>query len=161
MAFPAFNSAGTPTPNRVVFNSGYIDFGNTRLVNVDNIKIDYKYTSVPMYVLNSIKIANLARSQEAVTITGVVKTFSPEMEGLMFGSSTSSGGNIGYIALDGQPSLLNPNLTVYDQNNNEYQYQITGALFTTDTVTFTNEQFSSWDFTLTCIDINLVKVSGV
>jgi hypothetical protein len=156
-----FNPAGTPTPTRVVFNSGFIDFGNTRLVNVDNIKMDYKYTSVRMMALNTIKTVTIARSNQIVTVTGTVDTFSPEMEGLMFASSgATTGSTTTYAALDGQPTLLNPTITVYDENNNEYQYQVTGAIFSADTATFTNEQFAKWDFTLDCIDLTLVKVTA-
>lgn len=155
----SFNPAGSNLPTRVVFNSGFIDFGNMRLVNVDNVKVDYKYTSVRMMALNTIKTVTIARSNQIVTVTGTVATFSPEMEGLMFASSGSSAGVTTYSALDGQPTLLNPTITVYDESNNEYQYQVTGAIFSADTASFTNEQFAKWDFTLDCIDLTLVKTT--
>jgi hypothetical protein len=82
------------------------------------------------------------------------------MEGLMFASSgTTTGATTTYVALDGQPTLLTPTLTLYDSNNNQYQYQVTGAIFTTDTVSSTQEQFTGWDFTMECIDLTLVKTT--
>jgi hypothetical protein len=155
MPTPAFNSAGTNVGARVEFNSGTFDFGSNQLVNVNNLKIDLKWDSKLMYVLNSIKIAFNARGNESVQVTGDVLSWSPELDSVLYGSSTS-GSPSGIYALDGQPTLINPWLTVNDSNGKQIQYQFTNALFTADSVTFNQEDYGKWSFTLMASDLNIV-----
>lgn len=150
-----FISPGTNVPARITFNSGTIDFGNSRLVDVDNIKIDTKFSSAPMYVLNSIKMAFLARHSFSVTITGQIKSFSPEMENLSLGSSTV-GTPQEIDVLDGQPTLLNPVITLFDSTGKEFQYQVINALFTSDSASLKMEDYTTWDFTIEAEDIKIV-----
>jgi hypothetical protein len=151
----AFTAAGSPVPARVSFNSGTIDFGSNRLVDVTSLKIDLKWNGNPLYVLNSIKIAFLARSQESVSITGTINSWSPEMDNLLYGSSTT-GSPQEIDTLDGQPTLINPVITCFDSNGKEFQYQVLNALFTAETVSLKQEDYTSWDFTITATDIKLV-----
>jgi hypothetical protein len=150
-----FTTPGTNVPTRVSFNSGTIDFGSNRVVDVMNISIEVKWQSAPMYVLNSIKIANLARHSESVTISGEIKSWSPEMEMLSFASSTI-GTPQEIDTLDGQPTLINPVITLFDNNGKEFQYQVLNALFTSDKVGLKAEDYTSWDFTIESIDIKLI-----
>lgn len=150
-----FQPAGNNVPARVTFNSGTIDFGNNQLINVDNLKIDVKWTAVPMYVLNSIKMAALARSSFVVTITADLMSWSPEIDGLLYGSSTA-GTPSEINSLDGQPTLQNPVITCYDSNGKEFQYQVLNAIFTEDSPTLTQEAYAKWSISLTAIDINIV-----
>jgi hypothetical protein len=151
----SFTNPGSNVPTRVSFNSGTIDFGNNRLVDVSNLKIDLKWTGQPMYVLNSIKIAFLARSNESVSVTGTIMSWSPEMDNQLYGSSTT-GSPQEINTLDGQPTLINPVITCFDSNGKEFQYQILNALFTAETITLTQEDYDKWDFTLTATDIQLI-----
>jgi hypothetical protein len=150
-----FSAAGNPVTSRVSFNSGTIDFGNNRLVNVENIKIDQKFTEARMYVLNSILPAAMARHSYTCSISGQVKSFTPEMEMLDMGSSTS-GTPVEIDVLDAQPTLLNPVITCYDSNAKQFQYQVQSAMFTTNTASLKNEDFTTWDFTLEAISIKLI-----
>lgn len=151
----SFTAPGSNVPARVTFNSGTIDFGSNRLVDVDNIKIDAKWTSVPMYVLNSIKMAALARSSYVVTITADLMSWSPEIDGLLYGSSVA-GTPAEITSLDGQPTLQNPVITCFDSNNKEFQYQVINAIFTADSTSLTQEVYAKWSINLTAIDINIV-----
>lgn len=150
-----FTNPGSNVPTRVSFNSGTIDFGSNRVVDVNNINIEVRWSSAPMYVLNSIKIQNLARHSEAVTISGQIKSWSPEMEMLSFGSSTI-GTPQEIDTLDGQPTLINPVITLFDNNNKEVQYQVVNALFTSDKTGLRAEDYTTWDFTIECSDIKLI-----
>ena len=150
-----FSPDGTPITNRISFNSGTIDFGNNRLVNVENVDIELSWSTATMYVLNSIKPAALARHSQSTKITGQVKSFSPEMEMLSCGSSTT-GSPQEINTLDGQPTLLNPVITAFDQNGKKYQYQVLNALFTSSKPSFKEESFTTWDFTIEAVDIQLV-----
>ena len=151
----SFTSPGSNVPARVTFNSGTIDFGSNRLVDVDNIKIDPNWTSVPMYVLNSIKMAALSRSSFVVTITADIMSWSPEIDGLLYGSSVA-GTPAEITSLDGQPTLQNPVITCFDSNGKEFQYQVINAIFTADSITLTQEQYVKWSISITAIDINIV-----
>ena len=151
----SFNPAGTNVPQRVSFNSGTIDFGSNRLVDVNNLKIDLKWDGKPLYVLNSIKIQFLARASESVSVTGTINSWSPEMDNLLYGSSTT-GTPQEIDTLDGQPTLVNPTITCFDSNGKEFQYQLINALFTAESVSLKQEDYSSWDFTIMASDIKLV-----
>jgi hypothetical protein len=152
----AYTTAGVPESSYLFFNSGFLDFGNNRVVNLDSCKIDYSVSEASFYVLNSIKKAAHARHSLTVTITGKTKSFQPAIDALFFGSSSNDATTTMYSVLDGQPTAQNPVLTVYDQNNKEYQYQIYGALLTRYGISANQEAYSEWDFTLDCLDIQLV-----
>ena len=155
MSSTPFTTPGSNIPSRISFNSGTIDFGSNRLVNVENISIELKWSSAPMFVLNSIKPAYIARHSQSVNITGTVQSFSPEMETVSWASSTT-GTPSNINTLDGQPTLLNPVITLFDQNGKEFQYQVLNALFTSDKASLKNEAYTTWDFTIEAIDITLV-----
>ena len=155
MPTPSFNTPGSNIPSRISFNSGTIDFGGNRLVNVENVSIEVKWSSAPMYILNSIKPAYLARHSQTVTVTGQVQSFSPEMETLAWASSTT-GTPSEINTLDGQPTLQNPVITLLDQDEKEFQYQVLNGLFTSDKASLKNESYTTWDFTLEAMDIQLV-----
>ena len=150
-----FINPGTPITSRISFNSGVINFGSNQMVNIENITIETKWSSAPMYVLNSIKAAFLARHSESVTVTGQVQSFSPEMDMIAFASSTI-GSPQEIDALDGQPTLANPVITLYDQTGREIQYQVLNALFTSNKASLKNEAYTTWDFTIEAIDIKLL-----
>ncbi|MHB8483867.1 MAG: hypothetical protein ACYDBV_14235 [Nitrospiria bacterium] len=124
-------------------------------MNVENVSIEVKWSTAPMYILNSIKMAFLARHSLSVTVSGQVQSFSPEMDTRAYGSSTT-GTPIEIDTLDGQPTLLNPVLTLFDQNGKEFQYQVQNALFSTDKASLKNEGYTVFDFTIEAIDIKLL-----
>lgn len=150
-----FTPAGSNIPARITFNSGTIDFGNSRVVEIDNVTLKNEWTLNPLYVLNSIKPQDYARSTQKITITGKIKSFAPELYDVTYGSSTI-GTPQEIDTLDGQPTLQNPVLTFLDRNGKQYQYQVSGALFKSYNLTAKMEDYAEWDFELEAKDIAIV-----
>lgn len=151
----SFISAGNNNTQRLFFNSGTLDFGSNRLVAVESVTIGIDSTIADIYILGSIKRADIARSTLKVTMAGVIKSYAPEMEQAALGSSTvGTPQEIDY--LDGQPTLLNPVFTTYDRNNKELQYQLINAIFRSNKLSAKAEVWVQWDFELDAIDIKEV-----
>jgi hypothetical protein len=147
-----FIAPGTPVPTRYVFNSGQIDFGNNRIVALDTVSFSLEWTDLGLYIMNSIKMADLVRHSQKVTLTGKLKSFPEEMDMIAFGSS-NIGSPSSAITLDGQPTLQNPVVTLFDRNGKEYQYQFMNGLFKSTKFTGKAEDYGEWDFELTSIDV--------
>ena len=147
----AFTPAGTTLTNRFVFNSGTLDFGNSRIVAIDNVSIEIKYSISDLYILGSIKAADKVRHSLKVSMSGKLKSYSGELEMAAAGSSTV-GTPMNVNVLDGQPTFQNPVVTLFDRNGKEIQYQLLSALFSSTKLTTTNEDYASWDFSLEAID---------
>src|SRR5258708_15033528 len=152
---PSFISAGTPITKRVAFNSGFLDFGSNRMVEVDSLNMTLEWTVLPLLVLNSIKPQDLVRHSQVVTLTGKIKSFPKEMEEVSWGSSTA-GTPEEIDPLDGQPTFQSPTLTVFDRNGLEIQYQFIGAIFKSSKLGTSAENYAEWDFELNAKDIALV-----
>ncbi len=148
----AFTGAGTALTNRFTFNSGTIDFGNSRIVAIDNIAVTLAYTLADLFILGSIKAADKVRHSQKVTMTGKLKSYSGELEMMAAGSSTT-GVPMNANTLDGQPTYQNPVVTLFDRNGKEIQYQLQSALFKSTKLTSRQEDYSEWDFELESIDI--------
>ncbi len=146
---------GTPVSNRIVFNSGYIDFGSNRIVQVDNVSLTTDSTTTRLYVLNSIKGQDIVRHSLAVTMEAKIKSYPFEFEQLMYGAS-ASGTPPSVNFVDGQPTIQSPVLTVYDKNNKEYQWQLIGAIIKTSKMTSSQEAYAEWDITIDALDITLI-----
>lgn len=147
-----FQGAGTNLTNRFVFNSGTIDFGASRIVAIDNVSVELSYSLTDLMILGSIKAADKVRHTQKVHMTGKLKSYAPELEMMLAGSSTIGSPN-NANTLDGQPTLQNPVVTLYDRNNKEIQYQLQNALFKSSKLSARNEDYSEWDFDLESIDI--------
>jgi hypothetical protein len=152
----SFINAGTPITNRTLFNSGYFDFGSNRIINLDNITLKTEWTTAPLYVLGSIVPQALNRHTQKISITGKVQAFAAEMFELALGSSAPGSPINSINPLDGQPTLLNPVGTFYDQNGKEYQYQFSSAIFKSFTANLKMEDYGTFDFELECISYALV-----
>ena len=151
----AFTPAGTNLPAHITFNSGTIDFGAGRIVDIDNVSLMLEYTLAPLFVLGSIKPQNYARHTQKVSLTGKVKSFSPTMLAATAGSSAVGSPSTIYT-LDGQPTLQNPVATFYDVSNNEFQYQFTNALFKSFKTTLKAEDYLEADFEMEASDVTFV-----
>ena len=147
-----FTNPGTNITSRVVFNSGYIDFGNQRIVQVDNVSVSLEYTLASLFVLNSIKAADLVRHSQKVTMSGKIKSYPMELDMIAAGSSSIGTPN-NILTLDGQPTFQNPVVTLYDRNGKEIQYQLSNAIFKSNKLTSKMEDYAEWDFELEAIDI--------
>ena len=143
----AFTNPGTNVPNRIIFNSGTIDFGNSRIVQLDSATLGIEWTMAPLYVVGSIAPQAYNRSTQKITLTGKVKSFAAEMTALALGSSSIGTPN-GIGPLDGQPTLQNPVATFFDSNNKEYQYQFINALFKSYKANVKMEDYADFDFEL-------------
>ena len=117
-----FTASGTPVTTHIVFNSGTVDFGNERVVMIDNVAISLEYSLAPLFVLGSIKPQNYARHTQKVTMTFKAKSFAPSVLAMVAGSSGGSN-PLNIFTLDGQATLLNPVFTFFDNNGNQAQYQ--------------------------------------
>lgn len=148
----AFVSPGTNITTRIAFNSGTLDFGSNRLVQVDNVNISLEWSVADIFTLNSIKRQDIARHSEKVTLTGKILSYAPELQMLALASSTIATPQE-IDTLDGQPTLLNPVLTIFDRNSKQIQYQLTGALFKSVKVATTAENYATWEFDIEAKDI--------
>lgn len=150
----SFIPAGTNLTSRISFNSGTLDFGNSRLVDVDNVALTIEWTLADLFVLGSIKPQYKAKHSQKVSLSGKIKSYAPELEMLVLGSSSNNGATNSILTLDGQPTMTNPVLTLLDSNNKEIQYQFTGAVFKSTKLTAKMEDYSEWDFELESLDIS-------
>ncbi len=148
----AFIAAGTPVTTRIVFNSGTIDFGSDRIVEIDNIALTREWTTAPLYVLGSIKPQDLVRHTQKVMLTGQLKSFSPQLDQLAAGSSTT-GTPSEIDLLDGQPTYTSPVVTLFDRNAKEIQYQLSGAIFKSNKLTAKMEDYAVFDFEIEAKDL--------
>jgi hypothetical protein len=153
-----FSNIGSNETQRIVFNSGTLDFGYNRLVELDNIALNVEWGINTLYVLNSIKPQDIARHTQKVTLTGKIKSFSAALNSAAYGSSTPGTPNQ-IDTLDGQPTLLNPVFTIFDRNAKEIQYQLSGALIKKSSVSARAEEYAEFDFELEAKDIALLYTS--
>jgi hypothetical protein len=153
MAFP---SAGTNTPNRITFNSGTIDFGAMRIVQVDNITVSFEATTNPQYVIGSIKPQALVRHSLKFSLTAKVKSIPAEIEALAWGASSGGVTPVEDYVLDGQPTFQNPVVTLFDLNNKQYCYQLLNAIWKSDKGNMKMADYSEWDFELEAMDMTLL-----
>lgn len=147
-----FTPPGNNITSRASFNSGNIDFGNSRIVQVDNVTVSLEWTTLGLYVLGSIKPQDLVRHTQKVMMSGKIKSYPAEMDMIAAGSSTIGSPNQANT-LDGQPTYQNPVVTLFDRNNKEIQYQFSNAIFKSTKMTARNEEYTEWDFELESIDI--------
>lgn len=156
----AFQPAGTPVPAHIVFNSGTLDFGAERQVDIDNISMSLEYSLAPLFVLGSIKPQNYARHTQKVSLTAKLKSYSPALVAMVAGSS--SGANpFNILTLDGQPTLLNPVATFFDNLGNEYQYQFINAIFKSHKLSAKMEDYAEFDFELEASDLTIVSTPSI
>lgn len=155
-----FTNAGNPVSTSIVFNSGTLDFGNERLVMLDTITISLEYSLAPLYVLGSIKPQNYARHTQKVTMTAKLKSAAPSLIAMVAGSSTGSA-PLNILTYDGQPTLLNPVCTLFDNNRNEYQYQFSNAVFKSTKLNAKMEDYAEWDFELEASDITILSTLSI
>jgi len=153
-----FQAAGTPVNNRFVFNSGQIDFGNTRVVAIDNISLSVDWTDLGLYIMNSVKMADIVRHSLKCTLSGKLKSYPLEMDMIAAGSS-AIGVPDNADTLDGQPTLQNPVVTLFDRNNKQIQYQFSNALFKSTKFTGKAEDYGEWDFEMVSIDVTEVATA--
>lgn len=152
----AFIPAGTPITNRITFNSGTIDFGNSRLVDVDNVSLTVEYGLATLFVLGSIKPQAIMRHSQKASMTGKIKSYAAELNMITLGSSTLGAQNQANT-LDGQATLQSPVFTAFDSNGKEIQYQFSGAVFKSSKMTARMEDYAEWDFDLEAMDIVILN----
>lgn len=155
-----FTNAATPVSTHIVFNSGTIDFGNERMVMVDNVSISLEYSLAPLYVLGSIKPQNYARHTQKVVMTCKAKSIAPSVLAMVAGSSNGSN-PLNILTFDGQPALLNPVATFFDSTGNQYQYQFSNALFKSSKLNARMEDYAEFDFELEASDITILSTPSI
>lgn len=148
----SFSSPGTPYPNRYVFNSGTINFGTGQMVALDNVSISMEKSTEYLYVLGSIKGQDLVVHSVKATLSAKAKSFTGEVDGLAYGASTSGTPNENTV-LDGQPTLQNPVVILFDRNGKEIQYQLLNATFKSSKATMKAEDYAEFDIEIDALDI--------
>jgi hypothetical protein len=149
---PSFSGAGTPITQRIVFNSGTLDFGSNRLVMLESVNVNWSAEVAEIYTLGSIIRQDIARHSVKVSLTGKIKSFAPELDMRALGSSTT-GTPQEIDVLDGQPTLQNPVLTIFDKNGKQIQYQLVNAMFKSLKVATSAENYAEWDFEMDATNI--------
>lgn len=152
---PAFTTPGSDITQRITFNSGYLDFGSNRIVDLSEISLSIEWQINTLYVLNSIKPQDIVRSQQKVSLSAKIKSFAAEIQQLALGSS-QTGTPVEIDTLDGQPTLQNPVLTVYDRNNKEIQYQVSGAIVKMTNIAARMEDYADFELQLEAKDIAIL-----
>ena len=150
-----FSAAGTSITPRVVFNSGYIDFGSNRIVNLESATLGIEWTTAPLYVVNSIVPQAMNRHTQKITLTGKIRSFAAETFALAMGSSTIGTPNT-LIGLDGQPTLVNPVANLYDSAGKQYQYQFGNAMFKSFKTNVKMEDYADFDFELEASTLSIL-----
>lgn len=147
-----FAPAGNNVSQRISFNSGTLDFGNSRIVLIDNIAITIEWGIADLFILGSIKPQYKAKHSQKVSLTAKTKSYEPELEMMILGSSSIGVPN-NIVTLDGQATLQNPVVTLFDSNNKQVQYQLSGAVFKSTKLAAKMEDYSEWDIDLESLDI--------
>jgi hypothetical protein len=148
----SFATAGNNVTQRIIFNSGTLDFGNNRLVDMDNITVSVEWTLATLYVVNSIKPADINRHSQRISLSAKVKSFSPEVVAAMGGSSVGGTPNEQDL-LDGQASFTNPVVTFFDRNGKQIQYQLQNAVFKSYKTSAKAEDYADFDIELEAKDM--------
>lgn len=147
-----FSPAGNNVSQRISFNSGTLDFGNSRIVLIDNISISIEWGLADLFILGSIKPQYKAKHSQKVSLSAKTKSYEPELEMMILGSSSIGVPN-NIFTLDGQATLQNPVVTLFDSNNKQVQYQLSGAVFKSTKLAAKMEDYSEWDIELESLDI--------
>lgn len=152
----SFFPAGSNVKNRITFNAGTIDFGSQRLVQLDSISLAFEATTLPLYTIGSIQPQALVRHSLHYTLTAKIKSFPAEIESLAFGSSSAGASPVEVFPLDGQPTFQNPVVTLFDINNNQYQYQFINAIWKSDKLNAKMADYSEWDIELDSMNMIII-----
>jgi len=155
-------TAGTPLSYAITFNSGYLDFGNNRIVTLDNVKVEPTVTTVELRQLNSIKMASLKRKGFTVKLTAKLKSWNKEPFSTFFGASSTDGTGQLITFLDGQQTTFNPVFTAFIDDNQAkpFQCQLVNAVIESLPLTASVENYGEVDVSITAIDINIF-VQGI
>lgn len=151
----SFFPQGSNISNRITFNAGTINFGGQTLVQLDSATIAFEGTTLPLYSVGSIQPQALVRHSLKYTLTAKVRSFPPEIEAQAWGSS-SAGTPSGVLPLDGQPTFVNPVVTLFDLNGKEYQYQFINAMWKSDKLSVKMADYAEWDIELDAMNMLLL-----
>jgi len=152
-------STGTPLSQKVTFNSGYVTFGTSQLVNLENVTIETNFTEKELRVINSIKMATHKRSTFKTSLKGKVRSMNKELLAIITGTSSADGSGTLYTVKDGQQATLNPIFTTYIDDDTTtpkvIQFQFSDAILTTLPLSQATEDFGAYDFELSAIDVSV------
>jgi hypothetical protein len=150
-------SAGIPLVSQINFNSGYLDFGSQRIVNLDNIKIEPTVSIVELRQLNSIKMVAIKRKGFTVKLTAKFKSWDKEPFATFFGESSVDGSGQLLTFHDGQQNSLDPVFTAFidDDVSKPFQCQLIGAVIESLPLTASVENYGEVDVTITAMDIKI------
>jgi hypothetical protein len=143
---------------RVVFNSGHVDFGTDfGIVNLESVTIETSVAEKQLRRLNSIKMAALKRATFQVTLRGKVKSVNRDVFKKFFGESSSDGSGTMIRFHDGQQDTLNPIFTAYvdDDTNKAVQFQFTDAVIRTMPLNAALEEYAEVDFEMVARDLKV------
>ena len=150
-------SPGIPLNTAITFNSGYLDFGNDRIVTLDNVKVETTVTDAQLRTLNSIKMVALKRKSLTVKLTAKFKSWNKEPLIDFYGVSSADSGGTLISFFDGQQTTLNPVFTAYvnDDVTKPFQCQLTDAVILAMPLTASVENYGELDVDIIARDINI------
>jgi hypothetical protein len=160
-------SSGVGVSERLTFNSGYLDFGNSsdgykRLVDVESISVDVSFAEKEVRRLNSIKIAAHKRATLKVNLKAKTRSVNWEILLNVMGTDTVEASGRTVSIYNGQIATANnPVFTSYvdDDVAKPIQFQLTDAIIVSSPTTSNLEDFGTMDLELFARDIKIYTVS--
>ena len=151
-------SPGTPLTQRLLFNSGYLDLGASRLVDVENVSVELTFAEKELRRLNSIKMGAHKRCTFKCSLKAKVKSINQEVFAAIMGTSAADTPSGTLITVkDGQTTTINPVFTGYVDDNASYpiQFQFSDAIFTRFPTSVTLEEYGEQDLEMSAIDVSV------
>lgn len=155
-------SVGTAVGQRLVFNSGYLTFGSSQMIDISTISINATFDIKAIKALNTIKkrAQKRANFQVEASFTAVGNNIT-KINQLFFSSSSPVANGLDYTIKDGQQDSTTMYITCYidDDTTKPIQYQLSNAIISSNGNTLATEEFDEQQFTVMATDMVLFEDS--
>lgn len=156
-----YQSIGTAVAQRLLFNTGYVTFGDSQAIDVQDIGITLSFDAKELKAINSIKIRALKRANFKVEASFNVASHHTKLLQLLASASSAVANGLSYSIKDGQQDSTSFIITgfVDDDVTKPIQYQFTGAILTVGNVTKSVEGFEMRACTVVATDVEIFEDS--
>ena len=147
---------GTAVTENLIFNSGVVTIGSSKLADITDITITTEFTTKPLYVLGSIKSRVIKRTEFKCGFKSKVTSFNTALLSYLYGSSTVDGAGIDLNVVDGQQaSIASLAVTCYIGNDTTQpvQFQFSNAVIKSAPMTLKMNDFSDVDLEVEATDV--------